>query len=334
MSDNNRNDNLFFDSITAEEFPQVDTLQFEKAQVLPENSVMLQLEIGGISFEKKVATAEVSDKEGIDKSLISTTKKLIDKKYLDPISRLDGRMRQTLYDIGLRPAFLKNGSVLVTINMLAYTVRKIEDYKRERQLLINDLLAVYEQAKLDAQTRSPALYREEDYPSVAELSERFAVRYNLFPVAFPDIIERLEAELVQEADAEVRRSIRLARQEKMRELEEATDEIKLGLRSGFLDLVANLEDKVRGVGTERKVFKPGFVNGFRTFLETFDAKNIMNDDQLKELVDRARVVLDGVSPDSIRNNMEVRVRLEQELAGIKTALAGMVETPGRAASFA
>jgi len=327
-------DNVFFSDELPIDNDNIDISGLQKAEIIPDNCVMVRLEISAAGLEKQFASGEVIQDDGIDNTLVKTSKNLVDKKYLDPIKKCDGRMRETMYRIGMRPKFLGNGNVIVPIRLLSHMVQSIEQYREEREALVNSLISQYEAAKQETHDRNPALYREEEYPTVEQLRDKFQVSYNIFSVAFPDILERIEEGAVDDMNNRLAAEMRVQREAQTKQLEDAVDEIKQGLRAGFYELVSNLEDKVRGVGTERKVFKPGFVSAMRTFLETFDAKNIGNDSELSDMVSKCKQVLAGVSPDSIRNNYEVRLKLETELGSIKKNLSELMEPASRSATFA
>lgn len=337
-------ENTFFNDGVPE---TIDTMPIRAAaqhEIIPSNSVMLRLEIKGTALQKQFASAEVIENDEVCPELVRTTKNLIDRKFLDPILKLDSRMRSDMYLIGLRPKFLGDGNVIITHRLLGYAIDVIERYKSARQELVENLIERWEEAKLDAATRNPALYREEEYPTPNELRDRFSVTYNIFSVGFPDVLERIEEESLAQIGEKVNAELASVRQETLRslmetrtrqqnELTEAVNEIKEGLRAGFLELVSNLEGKVKGIGTERKVFKPGFVRSFRIFLETFDAKNLANDEELAGMVQRARQVLNGVTPEQIRNDLDVRVEIERELGSIKDNLNDLMQPLSRKASF-
>lgn len=340
------NNNIFFDeSVPAEiDATPVDVESLTKAEIIPENCVMMQLAIGSTAMQRQFGSSTVIHSDEIDTKLVKTTKQLIDKKYLDPISKLDGRMRNDMYQFGMRPKFLGTGNVIVPIRMLHYVVGRIEAYKRERGRLIDDLIERYPEAKEETKRRSPELYDESEYPSSESLRDSFTVSYNMFSVGFPDIVERIEGAVVQEvgrkADAaaasmlaENDAILTQARVNQQKELEEAVNEIRQGLRLGLKTLNEGLHDKIRGMATERKVFKPGFVSAMRTYLETFDAKNITNDTELSALVNRTRELLNGVSPELIRNDLDTRVRIDRELASINSQLNEMTEAAVRPARF-
>ena len=331
------NNNLFFDTdadLVVDDIA-VDLSNISQAEIIPESCVLMRLEIESAGFQRQFASGQIIDDEdtGIDATLVVTSKRLIDRKYTEAITKLDNRMRSDIHQIGMRPKFLGKGNVIIPIKLLRYTLRKLSLYKEEREGLVEGLINSWEQAKSEIKERNPDLYREDEYLTVEELRDKYSVTYNIFSVSFPDTLDRIKAGVVEGLAAEMEPELRKMQEVQAKRLEEGVTEITQGLRAGLYSLVDGLEDKVKGVGTERKVFKPGFVSNMRTFLETFDAKNIGNDQELAEMVRRAKKVLSGVSPDAIRNSLDVRVKLESELGEIKNILSEQMEPMTRAASF-
>jgi hypothetical protein len=78
-----------------------------------------------------------------------------------------------------------------------------------------------------------------------------------------------------------------------------------------------------------KVFKKSTVANLGDFLATFDFRNIANDAELKEQVDKARVLLAGVTAEEIRTTADLRSRLKTGMAEIGTKLDAMVITMPR-----
>jgi len=54
----------------------------------------------------------------------------------------------------------------------------------------------------------------------------------------------------------------------------------------------------------------------RDFLGTFDLRNVVDDQELREQVEKARALLDGVSTDSLRNMPLVRSFVRDGMANI------------------
>jgi hypothetical protein len=313
------NANTFFESSEVPEFDNIatDVNQLRKAEVLSENTVLFRVEIGGFGNSKGITSGEVmEDGEGedsVDKDMVNASKKLMDKKYIDAIGKCDTRFKKTFYGLGNRPSFLARGMVIIKVDAIRKAQAVLELYKGERQELVNQLLDNYEEAKADARRRLKKLYDENDYPSRDKLRDMFKVYSTMMAISFPEVLEQVDIEMYNEY-----------RQQHEKEMEAALEECRQGLRVGLNSLIKNLLGKVSGIGTERKQFKDGFVNNVKDFLNFFDAKDVTNDAELREQVERIRNLLDGVSPDDLRNDFSVRVRIENELSKVSRSLDSML----------
>ena len=83
-------------------------------------------------------------------------------------------------------------------------------------------------------------------------------------------------------------------------LEHARQEAIVALRGGFVDLVDNLTDKLRGSddGKPRKL-REAAVENLKDFLASFSNRNIFEDAQLSELVDRCKSIITNTSVNTI-----------------------------------
>ena len=77
-------------------------------------------------------------------------------------------------------------------------------------------------------------------------------------------------------------------------------------------------------------FKLRYVPNLTEFFERFRSLNVHSSDELDELVQRARRVMNGIEPQQLRDNSTVRQRLANQLSGVQSSLDGlMVDRPRR-----
>ena len=109
-----------------------------------------------------------------------------------------------------------------------------------------------------------------------------------------------------------------------------SDEIRTALRAGFVDLVSRVGERLTpSADGKRTVLKGSLVEGLQEFLALFDAKNLSDDRELKRLVDQARALVDGVSPDDLRKSDDVRNEIRDGLRSITNAATELVEVRSR-----
>jgi hypothetical protein len=109
-------------------------------------------------------------------------------------------------------------------------------------------------------------------------------------------------------------------------MSEACSEIQQVMRASLLELVSHLRDRLgdQPDGKPQRL-RESTLQKLRDFLATFDLRNVVDDQELKEQVDKARALLEGVNSDALRNMPLVRSRVREgmaELAAQMDVLAG------------
>ena len=104
----------------------------------------------------------------------------------------------------------------------------------------------------------------------------------------------------------------------------------MGLREEFSGMIQRITDRfTNGGDTKPKVFKNGTINNFYEFFETFKARNIFEDRELAELVDRARAVLGGRTAEAVRTNDQLKDQIRDGMAEVERSLGEMLSRPRR-----
>ncbi|MFH0779026.1 MAG: hypothetical protein V2A71_10455, partial [Candidatus Eisenbacteria bacterium] len=116
---------------------------------------------------------------------------------------------------------------------------------------------------------------------------------------------------------------------------EALEEYRTILRVGFADLVDHMVEKL-GVRPNGKaqIFHDSSVEGFRTFLQNFNLRDVTNDSHLSELIESAKKLLNGTKPEQLRENESAKARVKNGLEAVKAKLDTLlVDRPRRQISF-
>ena len=103
----------------------------------------------------------------------------------------------------------------------------------------------------------------------------------------------------------------------------------------FLDeltkLIEHLTERLSGdTDGKPKVFRDTAVTNLTAFFERFQRLNIRSNQQLDDLVERARNVVNGVRPQQLRDNQQLRRDVATQLSGVQSVLDGLlVDRPRR-----
>lgn len=196
--------------------------------------------------------------------------------------------------------------------------------------LVPDFLASY-RADIERTRTLPLLdgglgplFDESDYPSEAQLAERFGLDVSWLALGIP---EDLPPALKEKAAAKFES-----------QLQEAAEECKGALRASlgtFLDrLVERLQPTAEG---KPKVFRDSLIENVAAFVDVFDKRNFVQDGELAALVDKCKAVLSDpkLTPENVRKYADVRENTRQKFEEISGALNKMIETrKARAFDFA
>ena len=251
-----------------------------------------------------------------DKSKLNTTKRLIESEKLKLV---DAHMNE-IYNWCLARAMLsgvRRGVYFVKRDMIPTFEAKLEQARAELQPLLDELVAEYdackEKAKLPAdQGGLGALYNELDYPNHAALRSCFSLEHTWLALSVPE-------ELPEEVS---KRECEKLRQR----FEEAQTEVTLALRAGFKTVVDNACRLLKG----DKKFTEKTTGTFEKFFETFQARNLMDDAALNELVSEAKSTLRELKTKDLKTNAEMRDATRAKFESVAQSLEKLlVDRPKR-----
>jgi hypothetical protein len=127
----------------------------------------------------------------------------------------------------------------------------------------------------------------------------------------------------------------IAYQEQQRQAEEIKDmgvQIKSALRFGLKNLIDHLVDRLTPhQNGNRKLFAATSVTKVVDFLDLFSARNVCNDTELALLADQAKDILAGQTPDSLRENEDIKAVVAKRMSVVKDQLDKLLhDMPKRA----
>jgi hypothetical protein len=171
--------------------------------------------------------------------------------------------------------------------------------------------------KTDAHRRLARLYNASDYPP--EVRGLFAVEWDFPSVEPPNYLMRIAPEVYQQEQERV-----------AQRFEEAVQLAEQAFISELARLVSHLTERLAaGPDGERKIFRDSAVNNLLEFFERFKSLNVRSNTQLEELVEQAQRTVQGVHPDTRRDNESLRQHVANQLATVQTTLESMIVDPPR-----
>lgn len=290
-----------------------------EGQDLSKKSVYLKLSIGRLGNRKKVSAMDVE--VDADKNLIRVSKSLLSSKELQNILNLDQEIRKYVYDNCLP---FDTGVHLIPFPMIEGVDKKLRELSERRKALIEIFLEAYPKLVQEQSGRLRAIYNPNDYPSVERVREKFSFAWRYVNFGVPGQLKNISAEIFKEE-----------REKAAKVMQDAAAEIQNVMRESLAELVKHLADRLENDKDGKpKMFKEATITKLKEFLDTFDFRNIVNDQELKEQVEKARALISGVTGESIRTSDSLRASLKKGIDAIGAKLDTLVvDKPKRQIHF-
>lgn len=278
-----------------------------------ERSMCISVELGRLGNTRKVGNQVIEI--DADKAMISVNKQLLDSKQLKAIVTIDGEIRQFIVRRCLPCSFLKSGMYLVPVTKVEEIDEALAVFEAKRLSLIEDFVAAYPGLVLAAQTTLRSVFNPgEYYQSSAQVRKQFTMEWRYVTFGTPSGLAGISKALY---DRE--------KEKAESKLQEAAGVVQDALREAMAKLVDHMVDRIKpGENGKPRVFKDSLIKNLTEFLDAFAARNLTNDDQLANLVSRAREIMSGVDANSLRKSDGVRDTVAKGFAELQQSLEGMV----------
>jgi hypothetical protein len=282
-----------------------------------DRAICLSLTVGCLGTRRKVPATSVQVEA--DRDMLHVSKAILESKELDAIKTLDGELRTWLGKRAL-PSPFRRGTYLVPIALVEEVDGKIGEYQEKRAGLVARFLAAYDASVEDAKKRLNGLFDVSDYPGAEKVRAAFYVDVRYLAFGVPEKLEGIRKDIFEREKAKAAASWK-----------EASEEVRQALRAGLADLADHLVERLQGNGDGKpKVFRDTLVENMTDYLDLFDPRNVTDDTQLAQLVERCRNILDGVDADALRSSAAIRTKVRDGMTQVQGALDAMViDRPAR-----
>jgi hypothetical protein len=282
-----------------------------------ESCVLLDLSFNRWGLTRRVASAEVDVREaGTDNAVppqaLRLTKKLLACEEYDVILSKDGETRRRVTELSLP---FRRGLYAVPVKLVDRVVQVLRAREGERRDEVEAFVRAYGRAVEQARVDLGPLFREDDYPSAEDVRREFGVRWTFVELSAAGRLRQVSQSLYASEEAKVRE-----------QWQEAAEGMRQAMRQAFAQLVASLRERLDGEreNGKAKVFRDSRVESLKDWLGLFDARNVTDDGDLSGLVEQARKLLAGVSPEELRKQADTRAEVASGLKAIEQACSTLV----------
>jgi len=262
--------------------------------------------------------AQAADTFGAERQYFSGAKKLLDTGHPSFKAVTAVRNRAQQYWRSLTLPFPEPGIRLIGQDQIDPFNDQMGWFNQELEEAVTTLDEHYHELQAAARQRLGSLYNPADYPE--SLRGLFSMDWEFPAVEPPSYLMQLNPELYQQecerVAARFDESVRMAEEAFMAELGR---------------LVEHLTERLTGQADGKpKVFRDSAIENLTVFFERFRQLNVRSNDQLDELVDQAQQIVQGIEPQSLRDNQTLRQTVATELVEVQSVLDGLlVDRPRR-----
>ena len=262
-----------------------------------------------LSADQKSQAAEAFD---ADSASISAGKRLIDVKHDAWKALTSIKSQATKYWKDNSLPYPETGLRLIRQNRIEDFNSTLVDFREQLEAGVRMFDEQFAEIKEAARVRLGSLFDASDYPSSIE--NEFQIQWDFPSVDPPDYLRRLNPEVYAEQS---------------RRVSQRFDEAVELAESAFVEeldrLVNHLASRLAGDDDGKpKIFRDSAVTNMSEFFARFRELNIRSNDQLDGLVQRCESLMQGVQPQSLRDNDTLRRSLSTNLSAVQSSLDQLV----------
>jgi hypothetical protein len=291
------------------------------AQRLRSTTAAVRLSFTWFGVRKSLTTeqrAQAADTFGADGDCLSAAKRLLDTKHpaFKAVTAIKNRAVGYWRSVSL--PYPEAGIRLIRQDQVDPFDSQMSWFQQELADAVDALNERYHELQAAARQRLGSLYNAADYPE--SLRGLFSMDWEFPAVEPPDYLMQLNPELYE--------------QECQRVAARFDDAVQLA-EAAFMDelakLVSHLTERLSGQSDGKpKVFRDSAIENLTGFFERFRQLNVRSNDQLDELVEQAQQVVQGIEPQTLRDNHSLRQTVAAELAEVQNVLDDLlVDRPRR-----
>lgn len=170
--------------------------------------------------------------------------------------------------------------------------------------------ADYPSARAQAALLLNGMYRDEDYPTVDQLSRRFALNVEYSPVpAVGDIRVDLASDQITAIETSIRSRVETATKTAMRDAWKRLH-----------DVVAHAADRL---SSPDAIFRDSLIGNIRETCDLLARLNVTNDPDLELLRSRTKAALSRLDPEDLRDDQTARAAAARKAEDILSAIRGV-----------
>lgn len=283
------------------------------ARRLVEGTVILTLTTRAFGTARQIDANRLGTGDA-EAASIRAQKVLVKSKNFDKLISLRGEASRIATKHALRTDVFDRGTYVVPVGLILRLETELADLSNRWDAAVAAFSEEYPQLVADAELRLGEFFNESDYPVASAVAGEFSFGRAYRVTNIPATLQAISIDLFREQ----------AEQSRQQWLSAEAD-VKLALREGFAQLCSGFVDRLTpDPDGKKKRFHESFLTNFEDFITTFKARNILGDNELDALVDKARQVVVGLDAANVRQDLGLRDRIKTSFKQIGSQAAELV----------
>ena len=246
----------------------------------------------------RAASDDVEVKYQTEKKQGKVTKNLFHQRDIKPLTQVMSKARTLFNEISLP---YDSAYRIIPSSSYFDFVEKMSEVSREFDQAKQEFLRNYPGIMSKARLALGGLFDGDDYPTETKLQNtvHLAIESSVVPaVTAFDELAGLTPEMIEELKQQA-----IAGQE---------EKVKLAMADLLGRLHRSLNKAKSKLSDEEGIFRDTLVSNIHSALTAVDNLNLTGDPQIAELATAVREVIDGIRPDDLRNDKELRAKTVEE----------------------
>ncbi len=262
--------------------------------------------------------SQAADTFGANAKYVSAGKKLLDTGHTSFRTVTAVKNRSLQFWKGMTLPYPECAIRLLRQDQVELFDDRMRQFQEELAVAVEQLGRRFEELKAAAERRLGDLFNQADYPT--SLEGLFRIDFDFPSVEPPDYLRQLNPELYRaECDRVAAR------------FDEAVQLAEDAFTTELSTLVKHLSERLSGNADGKpKVFRDSAISNLLDFFNRFQNLNVRSNEQLDDLVENARQIVQGRDPQQLRDNRLLRQTVAQELSEVQDSLDELlVDRPRR-----
>jgi len=266
---------------------------------------LVQLSTSVWRTSKALNQSVLAEKIGEEAEFLRVRKYLVSPTILGPVNTAAQQARNAIKKTAL--PFPITGIYMVPKDSLTEIDERLKHFEERFWNCYSDFKSIYEQSTEDAREILKELFDESDYP--IDIKSKFKFEWRYMTIDLPKKTTVLTPAMYERE-----------KQKFQEMMDETRENAVIALREEFSQVVSHLVDRLNSDNDKPRVISNNLFNKINEFINDLGTRNLFEDDELSQLAEETRGIINGVSAYSLKYSLDLRSRIHDQMDNLKSTI--------------